>query len=151
MITLHGLNAQYIRFFKLEESMLKQKIQLQWFKEGDVKFKYFHALISGRRRKLFIHKIQDEEGTWIQGDEAIANTACQHFQHIFTGQEIAINEEVLNYIPTLVTEKKNIKMQEMPTLEELRVVVFSMNPNSAPSPDGMNGKFFSNLLEYYKD
>ncbi|WMV13667.1 hypothetical protein MTR67_007052 [Solanum verrucosum] len=54
---LHGLNAEYIKFMKLEDSILKQKTQLQWFKEGDGNSKYFHALIRGRRRRLFIHKI----------------------------------------------------------------------------------------------
>lgn len=32
---LHSLNAEYIRFLKLEESILRQKSQLHWFKEGD--------------------------------------------------------------------------------------------------------------------
>ncbi|KAK4706319.1 hypothetical protein R3W88_034128 [Solanum pinnatisectum] len=54
---LHEINAEYIRFLKLEDSILKQKTQLQWFKEGDANTKYFHSLIRGRRRRLFIHKL----------------------------------------------------------------------------------------------
>ncbi|KAK4721510.1 hypothetical protein R3W88_011743 [Solanum pinnatisectum] len=42
---LHSINAEYIRFMKLEDSILRQKTQLQWFKEGDSNSKYFHALI----------------------------------------------------------------------------------------------------------
>ncbi|XP_070057039.1 uncharacterized protein [Nicotiana tomentosiformis] len=34
-ITLHELQAQYISHLKLEKEVLKQKTQLQWFKEGD--------------------------------------------------------------------------------------------------------------------
>ncbi|KAG5631351.1 hypothetical protein H5410_003068 [Solanum commersonii] len=44
---LHLTNANYIRYLKLEESILKQKTQLQWFKEGDANTKYFHALMRG--------------------------------------------------------------------------------------------------------
>ncbi|KAG5606102.1 hypothetical protein H5410_027594 [Solanum commersonii] len=33
--SLHAPNAEYIRFLKLEEFILKQQTQLQWFKEGD--------------------------------------------------------------------------------------------------------------------
>ncbi|KAK4706662.1 hypothetical protein R3W88_033794 [Solanum pinnatisectum] len=81
---LHGINADYIRFMKLEDSILKQKTQLQWFKEGDVNSKYFHALIRGRRRRLFIHKILTDDDEWVQGDEHITQAACNHFQNIFT-------------------------------------------------------------------
>jgi len=83
---LHGINAEYIRFMKMEDSILKQKTQLHWFKEGDSNSKYFHALIRGRRRRLFIHKILNDKTDWIQGDEHIAKAACEHFQNIFTGE-----------------------------------------------------------------
>ncbi|WMV50078.1 hypothetical protein MTR67_043463 [Solanum verrucosum] len=82
---LHSINAEYIKYMKLEDSILKQKSQLHWFKEGDGNSKYFHALIRGRRRRLFVHKILNENDEWIQGDEQIAQTACDYFQHIFTG------------------------------------------------------------------
>ncbi|KAG5585825.1 hypothetical protein H5410_046259 [Solanum commersonii] len=59
---LHALNAEYIRYLKLEESILKQKAQLQLFKEGDANTSYFHALMRGRRRKLFIPKVRDDNG-----------------------------------------------------------------------------------------
>ncbi|KAK4737426.1 hypothetical protein R3W88_001123 [Solanum pinnatisectum] len=62
---LHGINAEYIRFIKLEDSILKQKTQLQWFKEGDANSKYFHALIKGRRRRLFIQKILTDDDEWV--------------------------------------------------------------------------------------
>lgn len=140
--TLHGLNAEYIKFMKLEEAILRQKIQSQWFKEGDINSKYFHALIRGRRRRLFIHKILNDDDEWIQGDEQIAETACEHFQDIFTGQSSIIDEEPLNCIPRMVTQAQNDELQALPTVEELKGVVFSMNSNSAAGPNEMNGCFF---------
>ncbi|XP_070056982.1 uncharacterized protein [Nicotiana tomentosiformis] len=75
---LMDMNAQYTRHLKLEEKVLKQKTQLQWFKDGDSNSKYFHSLIRGRRRKLYIQKIKDEDGDWIQGDEVIGEAACNY-------------------------------------------------------------------------
>lgn len=126
---------------------MKQKTQLQWFKEGDANTKYFHALIRGRRRRLFIHKISNEEGACIQGDEQIAQAACQHFQGIFTGDQCRIREEFLNCIPRLVSDDHNHMLHAMPDLQELKTVVFSMNPYSATGPDGMNGKFFQSCWD----
>ncbi|XP_055814172.1 uncharacterized protein LOC129883562 [Solanum dulcamara] len=148
---LHAINAEYIRYLKLEDSILKQKTQLQWFKEGDKNSKYFHAIIRGRRRKLFIHRIQNDEGNWLQGDDDIARAACDHFQNIFTGEDTHIQEDALQCIPKLITDDQNRDLQALPTLEELRTVVFSMNPNSAAGPDGMNGKFFQECWEIIKE
>ncbi|KAH0639244.1 hypothetical protein KY285_035830 [Solanum tuberosum] len=37
---LHELNAEYIRFLKMEDSILKQKTQLHWFKEERMEKEY---------------------------------------------------------------------------------------------------------------
>ncbi|KAH0765178.1 hypothetical protein KY285_001049 [Solanum tuberosum] len=148
---LHLLNAQYIKYLKLEASILKQKTQLQWFKEGDTNSKYFHSIMRGRRRKLFIHKICTAEDAWIQGEENIAKAACDYFQNIFSGHEDRIREEIPNYIPRMVTEEQNQTLQQMPNLEELTQVVFSMNPNSAAGSDGFGGKFYQHCWEIIKE
>ncbi|XP_055803413.1 uncharacterized protein LOC129872452 [Solanum dulcamara] len=147
---LHAINAEYIRYLKMEDVILRQKTQLQWFKEGDMNSKYFHAMIRGRRRKLYIHRIQNEGGSWVQGDAEIAEVACEHFQQMFTGEEKYIQKKALQCIPHMVTEKKNEQLQALPSIEELKTVVFAMNPNSAAGPDGMNGKFFQNILGYHQ-
>lgn len=112
------------------------------FREGNANFKYFHAITRGRKQRFFIHKISDDHGNSIDGDENIATVVCSHFEGIFTGEEKWINEQVLTCIPRLVTENHNQMLQQMPTIEELKMVVFSMSPNSAAGPDGMTGKFF---------
>lgn len=62
---LHYINVEYIKYLKIEESILKQKSKLQWFKEGNANTNYFHALIRGRRKRLFIHKICFGEDNWV--------------------------------------------------------------------------------------
>ncbi|KAG5630025.1 hypothetical protein H5410_001742 [Solanum commersonii] len=122
--------------------MLKQKTQLHWFQEGDANTKYFHALVRGRRRRLFIHQIHNENEECIQGEDNIAHAARAHFQGFFIGQEERVNEDILQLIPRSVTQEQNQSLQAMPTIEELKTVVFSMNPNSAAGPDGMGESFF---------
>lgn len=78
-IHLHILSVEYIKFLKLEESILRQKSQLNWFQEGDANTGYFHALLRGRKKRLFILQVKDDDGEWYQGDENIAETACTHF------------------------------------------------------------------------
>ncbi|XP_015159800.1 uncharacterized protein [Solanum tuberosum] len=120
---LHELNAEYIKFLKLEDSILKQKTQLQWFREGDYNTKYFHSLIKGRRRRLFIHKLLREDGEWIQGEEDIAKAACDHFQSIFTGENKRINEGTMDCIPRMINQEQNNNRTAMPTIEELKETI----------------------------
>ncbi|XP_049410619.1 uncharacterized protein LOC125873814 [Solanum stenotomum] len=147
---LHELNVDYIRFFKLEEYILKQKTQFQWFKEGDSNTKYFRSLIRGRRRRLFINRPLREDGEWIQGDENIAKEACDHFQQIFTEENKFINEGHLDCIPRMLNQEHNDMPTVKPTMEEFKKVVFFMNPNSAAGPDGMNGCFFQKCRKIIK-
>jgi len=84
---LHLINAQYIKYMKLETFILQQKTKLQWFKEGDTNSKYFHSMMRGRRRKLFIHRICTDEDTWIQGDENIAKKACMYYKIFSLGNQ----------------------------------------------------------------
>uniref|UniRef100_A0A8C0UC45 Reverse transcriptase domain-containing protein n=1 Tax=Cyanistes caeruleus TaxID=156563 RepID=A0A8C0UC45_CYACU len=141
-LAANELTAQYIKHLKTEEAVLKQKTQLQWFKEGDANSKYFHSLIRGRRRKLYIHKIRTEDNEWIIGDEAIGQAACQYFQNLFTDPGGSIRDDLLSYIPSQVTEEDNDNLSKEPTMIELKQAVFSMSPTSAAGPDGLNGKFF---------
>ncbi|XP_069154435.1 uncharacterized protein [Solanum lycopersicum] len=147
---LYELNAQYIKFLKCEDTILKQKTQLQWFKDGDTNSKYFHSIIRGRRRKLFIHKITTENGDWIQGENNIAQEACEHFHTIFTGENRYINDHNLECIPRMVNVDQNTQLTKLPDMDEIKEVVFAMNPNSTAGPDGMNGYFFQKCWNIIK-
>lgn len=87
---------------KLEDSILGKRTQLQWFKECEKNSNYFHVLIRGRERRLNIHRIQNDEDTWLEGDDNIAKVAYEHFEHLFNREDKLILEEVLNCLPRMV-------------------------------------------------
>ena len=148
---LHKINAKYIKFLKLEDTILTQKTQLYWFKEGDNNSKYFNSVIKGRRRKLFIHKVVNENGVWVQGYYNTAHVAWKHFKGIFSGEEKHINEHTLECIPRMISQDQNTQLTVMPNMDELKEVVFSMNPNSAGGPHGMNGYLYKKCLHIIKN
>ncbi|XP_069143598.1 uncharacterized protein [Solanum lycopersicum] len=129
---LYALNAQYIKYLKIEHAILQQKTHLHWLKEGDANSKYFHAVIRGKRKKMVIHKLLNDNGSCIQGDEVIAREACNYYQNIFTGKSVKINEDQLQCIPKMVTMEQNHDLERMPNIDELRNIVMNMNPHSAP-------------------
>lgn len=107
--------------------------------------------MSGRRRRLLIHKIGDSNDSWIRGDDQIAQAACDYYHDIFTGQNNSIDERIFQHIPSLITPYQNHILQDMPNMEELKQVVFSMSPNSAPGPDGIGGKFYQTCWHIIKE
>ncbi|XP_015064939.1 uncharacterized protein LOC107010215 [Solanum pennellii] len=147
---LSGVNAQYIKYLKVEYNILQQKTQLHWLKQGDANSKYFHAVIRGRRKKMVVHKVMDENGVWIEGEDNIAKEACDYYQKIFTGNNEKIREEAIQCIPSMITQEQNTELDRMPTEEELRRIIMSMNPNSAPGPDGIGGKFYQVCFDIIK-
>lgn len=138
--TLNEINPKFIRYLKLMDAIMKIKSQLQWFKEGDTNFKFFHSLIRGRGRIMFIHKIQ-ENREWIQGDENIGKASSEYLQQMFTWDEKIINDVSLECIPLIVNYEKTLRLTSQPTMTELQVV-FSMNPHSAEGPDDRKEYFF---------
>ena len=45
------------------------------------------------------------------------------------------------YIPELVSSKENMMLIKCPDFLEIKTVVFNLNGNSAPNPDGFGGVF----------
>ncbi|OIT28903.1 hypothetical protein A4A49_38525 [Nicotiana attenuata] len=130
------------RAYKNEEAIWKQKSGIKWFVEGEVNSKFFHSIVKGRRKRLAIKKIRLNDGNWIVGDDHIANEAISFFQNQFTREYTDSNLSILNCIPKVINEMDNSDLTANPTMEELKAVVFSLSPSSAPGPYGLSGKFY---------
>lgn len=87
------------------------------------------------------------------GDEVL-DLASEIEQHILqyytdlyaTDNQCRDNGLVERVIPCTVSAEDNTMLINMPTLEEVKSVVLSMNGAGAPGPDGFGGSFFSNFL-----
>lgn len=75
---------------KREEDFWRKKSGLEWFKDGERNTKFFHAVVKGRRSRLKITRIQNDEGEWMENQADIAEEAVSFFQRQFTKEaEIA--------------------------------------------------------------
>ncbi|XP_059301908.1 uncharacterized protein LOC132053826 [Lycium ferocissimum] len=138
---MHKAQAIYSKWLKCEDSLLRQKASIRWLDEGDSNTKYFHSMINDRTRRLTLHKIKNQEGQWISGDKDIGDEAVKHFENLF-GEDRDPQLHHLDCIHQEVTDKDNDALTTDPREEEIKKVVFDLNPNSAHSPDGFNGYFY---------
>ncbi|VFQ77897.1 unnamed protein product [Cuscuta campestris] len=84
LINFKSVEASYIHQLHLEELFWRQKAHIQWIEDGDRNSKFFHSIVKDRRRRLYIHKIKDQTGAWIEDQKQIAQQAIEFYQHLFT-------------------------------------------------------------------
>lgn len=124
---------------------------MNWFKDGDRNTKLFHAQVRGRRKRLQLNRIQNNEGNWIEQDEEIAMEAVKFYEDQFKETAPPTSFEIINHVPTLLDEEQNSLLISQPTKEEVKRVVFGLNGDSAGGPDGFTGKFYQSSWDIIGD
>lgn len=71
-----------------KESMMGQKAKIKWLREGNCNTKFFHSLVSHRRSKNVINRIERVEGCVTYDLEVIQNQIISFFQNYMVRQTI---------------------------------------------------------------
>ncbi|XP_059310656.1 uncharacterized protein LOC132062015 [Lycium ferocissimum] len=121
-------NAKLIRHYKQEESFWRQTSGIKWHAEGDLNTKFFHYVISSKRQRLKLNKIK--------------NSLVKFYEHIFTDDNVNRDMFMVQILPSLVTNEDNDNLCDIPSMQELKDIVFSMSTDSAPGPNDMSGLFY---------
>nr|XP_018630702.1 uncharacterized protein LOC108947345 [Nicotiana tomentosiformis] len=164
-IKLARTKAEFASFLILQEKVLKQKARVKWLDEGDISAsvrgifavrRAFLRLQNGPenslRRKLSILKIKNKEGEWIEGTNDVASAVVQFFQKMFQADIVVEDSQILNVMKKVVIEADNATLIAMPSLQEVKDYVFSIDPDSAPGRDGLSVKFYQSawkVISYY--
>ncbi|XP_026399624.1 uncharacterized protein LOC113295510 [Papaver somniferum] len=123
------------------KTMLQQKTRTKWVKEGSANTSFFHTNLKIRQSINFISELEDSNGDIISDHKKIVETLVNHFEHKFQFQEAEEADSLLEVIPEVITEQDQQMLDAIPTSDEIKEVVFGMDPESSPDPDG-----FSSLL-----
>lgn len=63
---------------------------MRWFVHGDKNTKFFHSYVQGRRRKLHMHELQDDDGNILNTQAEIGKAAVSFFRNQFTKQLVYV-------------------------------------------------------------
>ncbi|XP_075086207.1 uncharacterized protein LOC142168930 [Nicotiana tabacum] len=77
---LHEVETDLTKYYHLVEEFWRQKAGIQWFKDGDRNSKFFHAHVRGKRKKLHVSRILDNNDNWIESQEDIAKEVVEFIQ-----------------------------------------------------------------------
>ncbi|WMV42054.1 hypothetical protein MTR67_035439 [Solanum verrucosum] len=144
---LNKAKAEYVHHLKIQEAILRQKARVRWLKDGDANSAYFHRVIKNRRRRLSINKIMDENQQWVEGNDKVAEAGVRYFKGIFSQTPEFNDYSNLEAINIMITEENNVSLIEIPSEEEIKSNLMSMDPNSVPGPDGFTAMFFQSCWD----
>lgn len=133
------------------EEFWKQKAGMKWFKDGERNTKFFHSVVKGRRSRLKVSRIQNEEGEWMENQNDIAEAAVEFYKDQFTRQDHDIDWDILNDLPKLINEDASVLMHSIPSKEEVHQAVMGLNRTSAGGPDGMTRAFYQDTWDIIGD
>ncbi|XP_009758093.1 uncharacterized protein [Nicotiana sylvestris] len=100
-IVLQKAQAKLKKYLSIEEQYWKQKACMTWFEEGDRNTRFFHNCVNGKRQKLQLKRIQNSDGSWIEDQDKLSETAVDFFQKQFTKEGDPTSFDLLNNVPTM--------------------------------------------------
>jgi len=123
----------------------KEKAKMLWFKDKDHNSSFFHAMVKKCANSNGIQKLVDGDLVLkilkilknisfykTLYDSSDSNNVSTNFREYM----------IVAHIPRVVFEDKNSMLVRCPSNDEIKKVVFALNSNSAPGPDGFGGTFF---------
>ncbi|XVE64272.1 hypothetical protein DITRI_Ditri07aG0087500 [Diplodiscus trichospermus] len=123
--------------------MLKEKSRIKWLSEGDRNTEFFHKVLKRHRIKKTLTHL-NIQGDIVDDIDKIGEYAIDYFSNLFSASQLEPTDFAIaaDIIPNVVTEEENSFLLAIPNSEEVKHVVFAMDPSSTQGPDGFNGKFY---------
>ncbi|XP_019451789.1 PREDICTED: uncharacterized protein LOC109353883 [Lupinus angustifolius] len=134
-------NAQLnlLKALNMENDFWKEKSRINWHMNGDRNTSFFHKVTKIRQVSKSMTILKDGDRI-ITNQEDIATHTLDYFTNLFgTTNDTLPNHLIQEVIPQMVLPQENNILISIPTEDEIRSVVFSLNREGAPGPDGFGG------------
>nr|XP_027061902.1 uncharacterized protein LOC113688298 [Coffea arabica] len=142
LLSLQEERAKLRRAVVVEKEFWRQKARVKWVSDGDKNTAFFHVIVTERRRKSVIHRIRKTNGEWVDDEANICAKAVSFFQDLFTEEGGRPSSDMLEIIPKIIIDQDNMVQTGVPSISEVKEVIFSMDEDSAAGSNGFTGKYF---------
>lgn len=88
--------------------------------------------------------MKGDDGSWHYSNGDLGTLISNYFQQLFTSHSSSVGD-IFERVTPLVTGDQNLALMAAIEAMEVRNAIFSMYPDKAPSPNGMNLAFFQKL------
>lgn len=137
----NAIRWEFLKLLDQQEVYWKQRSKQFWLQEGDKNTHFFHKYVSSRKKNNKVDRIKDSEGNWKETPDEIKAAIEGYFSQLFTASNLEgklSDREVVKQTSDI--DNENL-MAEV-SYEEVKHATFSMHPDKASGPDGLNPAFF---------
>ncbi|XP_060210575.1 uncharacterized protein LOC132637513 [Lycium barbarum] len=134
---LYEQNPSQVNRVVLQKALAETKRYLHYEEEYSRQ-----KLVKGRRKKLQIKRIQNSDGSSIEDEDQMADEAVHFYSQQFSQEELIGDENLFSLIPVLIDKNRNDLLCQMPSVDEVKKIVFDLSGASASGPDGFPGVFY---------
>ena len=114
----------------------------EWLVNGDRNSRYFHQLVTNRRKRNAVLKLQDDSGVWLDTQQLIADKLVTDFTARFRSSGGSFARLIDIPLETRITDCDNNSLLRIPNREEVKQALFSIDSTKTPGPDGFGAGFF---------
>ncbi|XP_019176340.1 PREDICTED: uncharacterized protein LOC109171740 [Ipomoea nil] len=129
-----------------EDVYWRQRAKQHWLKNADANTKFYHRYASHRKRKNTLHRLMNGDGEWVEGDD-MSGVVLEYFKQIFATENPRNGDLIFDNVMPRVTQAQNEWLIRPFEVDEVKSALFSMFPDKAPGPDGMNLGFYQNFWD----
>ncbi|KAL2237562.1 UNVERIFIED_CONTAM: hypothetical protein Sindi_0947900 [Sesamum indicum] len=147
LIDLKRSNVALVHALTLESEYWKQKSNCKWLEAGERNTKYFHSLVKKKRLKSKIHRIM-EENQEVTIPDQIIESATTYFKNLLSYNPVRNNAPEFSFQFPQVSEECTRIIGSLPTDEEIRDTVFSIDKDSVAGLDGFSSAFYQACWDF---
>ncbi|XP_042515366.1 uncharacterized protein LOC122089737 [Macadamia integrifolia] len=143
--------SKLLKAVEMHEKLWAEKARCNWAKLGDRNSKFFHLSVKVRRIKNSIRALKKQDGTMVSEPLQMAEYVSFFFENFHKADHCIDHMELLQVIPNEVNREDSSILEAIPAKEEIKKVVWGLDPDSSPGPDGFPGAFFIQCWEIVGD
>ncbi|KAK4433017.1 hypothetical protein Salat_1063900 [Sesamum alatum] len=119
-----------------------QKSRVKWLVHGDNNTKFFHSTTLVRRRKNKISMVKINGASQTE-TEVLKEHVFNYSKNLFsTNIRTTLHPLQSSYLQARLTEDQQRMLLDVPSFEEIHMVVKSLSPYKASGPDGCQAFFY---------
>lgn len=143
VVELHDLSYRLHSTARVQNSISRQNSRMNWLPDGGANTKFFHAVMSSRRRQNAINMVS-VGGTNVEGVQNIRAAVYDHFStHFKAIRTERPSVEDLNFRKLSYREAGNLTKPF--SLEEVKQAVWDCDSFKSPGPNGINFDFIKKI------
>lgn len=129
-----------------EESFLRQRSRVKWFKEGDQNTRFFHNYVNGKHVRLRISSLINAEGHLITDEAGIKEEILGFYKGLLGSEDDNCTGSTVFGLRGLLSFRLSndlaASLLKPVTAADIKAVIFSMPSNKSPGLDGYTSEFF---------